>query len=100
MARSKIEKHIRFHDFRHTFANHLVMRGIDLRTVAKLMGHKDIKMTMRYAHLAPDHLQAAVDVADAEVSRGRQRGSPAARRLMDRVSIKSPSICSIGLMVI
>ena len=52
---------IRFHDLRHTFASHLVMKGVDLRTVAKLMGHKDIKMTMRYAHLAPEHLQAAVD---------------------------------------
>jgi len=62
MARAKTGKHIRFHDLRHTFASHLVMKGIDLRTVAKLMGHKDIKMTMRYAHLAPDHLQAAVDV--------------------------------------
>ena len=32
-----------------------------MRTVAMLMGHRDLKMTMRYAHLAPDHLQAAVD---------------------------------------
>jgi len=38
------------------------MKGVDLRTVAKLLGHKDIKMTMRYTHLAPEHLQAAVDV--------------------------------------
>ena len=38
------------------------MKGVDLRTVAKLMGHRDIRVTMRYAHLAPDHLQAAVDV--------------------------------------
>ena len=57
-----VEKHIRFHDLRHTFASHLVMRGVDLLKVAKLMGHKDIRVTMRYAHLAPDHLQDSVDV--------------------------------------
>ena len=62
VRRSKLGKHIRFHDLRHTFASLLVMKGVDLRTVAKLMGHRDIRVTMRYAHLAPEHLQAAVDV--------------------------------------
>ena len=46
---------------RHTFASRLVMAGVDLRTVAELMGHKTIQMTMRYAHLAPAHKQAAVE---------------------------------------
>jgi integrase len=46
---------------RHTFASRLVMAGVDLRTVAELMGHKTIQMTMRYAHLAPEHNQAAVE---------------------------------------
>ena len=45
---------------RHTFASRLVMAGVDLRTVAELMGHKTIQMTMRYAHLAPAHKLAAV----------------------------------------
>ncbi len=55
----------RFHDLRHTFASHLVMNGCDFRTVQQLMGHKDIKMTMRYAHLSQDHLQKAVVKLDS-----------------------------------
>src|SRR5208337_3642203 len=46
---------------RHTFASRLVMSGVDLRTVAELMGHKTIQMTMRYAHLAPAHQLSAVE---------------------------------------
>jgi site-specific recombinase XerD len=50
-----------WHSNRHSFASRLVMAGVDLRTVQELGGWKTLSMVLRYSHLAPSHLQAAVE---------------------------------------
>jgi len=45
-----------WHALRHTFASHFVMNGGNILTLQKILGHADIKMTLLYAHLAPDFL--------------------------------------------
>ncbi|MFO0572581.1 MAG: site-specific integrase [Polyangia bacterium] len=45
-----------WHLLRHTFASHFVMAGGNLLALQEILGHKDVKMTMLYAHLAPEYL--------------------------------------------
>jgi integrase len=51
---------VTFHTLRHTFASWAVMRGVALKELQELLGHSSLAMTMRYAHLAPEHLRTAV----------------------------------------
>ena len=60
---AKLPKGFRFHGLRHNFASHLVSSGTDLYTVSKLLTHKSIAVTQRYAHLADSHLMEAVNKA-------------------------------------
>ena len=58
-------ENFRFHGCRHTFASHLAMSGVDFMTVKELLGHASLTMTMRYAHLAPDHRMRAIKTLDS-----------------------------------
>ena len=45
------------HILRHTFASHFMMNGGNILALQKVLGHQSLTMTMRYAHLSPEHLQ-------------------------------------------
>lgn len=53
MRHGKSRRYVTFHDLRHTFASHWMMNGGDLFKLQKILGHKTVQMTMRYAHLSP-----------------------------------------------
>jgi len=48
------------HGVRHSFASHFMMAGGNIVVLQRILGHSDIRVTMRYAHFAPDHLEEAV----------------------------------------
>lgn len=64
LTRAKIED-FRFHDLRHTFASHVLMKGGSLKDVQELLGHKSMTMTLRYAHLSQEHKRNAVNLLNS-----------------------------------
>ncbi len=73
MCRSAGMMPIGWHRCRHSFASHLVMRGVALVTVQKLMGHVNIRDTLRYAHLTPAIKREAVMMLDEPPPEGSRR---------------------------
>ena len=61
LEKTKIQD-LTFHSLRHTFGTRLGMAGVDVKTIQELMGHRDIKMTMRYSHPTQEHKKNAVEL--------------------------------------
>ena len=64
IARATGRDALGWHIFRHTFATRLVRKGAALNVVQQLLGHSDIRMTLRYAHVVQSDKAAAVDLLD------------------------------------
>jgi len=67
-----------WHTLRHTTASRLVMAGVPLPTVQQVLGHRDIQTTLRYSHLSPSHIQAAMEkgsLANLGLGTGSKTGS-------------------------
>jgi hypothetical protein len=62
----------RFRALRHTYARRLAMRGVHIRALQELLGHKTLAITQRYSHLAPEKVQNSVKLPDGVIGEGRE----------------------------
>ncbi len=60
---------VRLHDLRHTMASHAVMNGVPVPVVSRMLGHSNVRMTLRYAHLADRDIEAAAERVGQAMSR-------------------------------
>lgn len=77
LKKAGIDEGFHFHDLRHTTGSILIMSGENLVTVKEILGHKDISMTMRYVHLAPDHKRKTMEKLGQMFSIGTSVGTKA-----------------------
>ena len=59
---------VRLHDLRHTHASHAVMNGVPVPVVSRLLGHSNVRMTLRYAHLGDRDIEAAAERVGQEIA--------------------------------
>lgn len=69
-----IRQRVTFHALRHTFASWLALQGETIQTISELLGHSSLQMTMRYAHLSPDHRKAAISRLEQGIIQSAKRG--------------------------
>lgn len=80
----KLPKGQASHVLRHTFASHFMIGGGNIIALQRILGHQSLAMTMRYAHLAPDHLREAVKLNPmvGMISRRNSVGSGTKKKVM------------------
>jgi integrase len=90
-------RNFNFHDLRHHFASRLVQAGVDLNTVRELLGHADLKMVLRYAHLAPGGLASAVEKVMRLVDRSEAHPNDVLHERSDSAGITRSPVDQIPL---
>ena len=106
VRRAGIADHFRLYDLRHTYGTRAAEAGVDLATLAALMGHTKIQMTMRYLHPADQHKQEAAKKLEAlkaaqclreEIAPSKQPSAQVApREPRKRRKLINPSIRKVG----
>ncbi len=94
-ARKKAGVNCRFHDLRHNFATHALEKGADIVTVSQILGHSDIKMTMRYISPTTETKTRAVNLIGDILEKSRSIIEASAKtetneKVISPCEIKSP----------
>lgn len=71
IVKSGVRK-IKIHDLRHTFSSHYMMNGGNIYDLQQILGHSDIKLTARYAHLSPDHITRKAGLVNFNISQEKE----------------------------
>lgn len=67
LVKAGIDKHIRIHDFRHSFASYCIYNNVPIHIISEYLGHQNIYTTLNtYAHLYPNTQQALIDVINKQ----------------------------------
>jgi len=85
-ARQAGVENVSFHTLRHTFASQLKMAGTDLDDIRRLLGHGDMRMVQRYAHVGKSHLEAAASRLDGVLALPENQSSVSPKLLATRSS--------------
>lgn len=80
----------KFHDLRHTFASHMIMRGASLKELQEILGHKTMTMTLRYAHLSQEHKKMAVNLLNGLTAREKCHKTVTNEENADSISTPHP----------